>query len=263
MNKRIQSCIVILFTIFCVLIILFSDQINDKANLIKNKILVINKKYVNPVKEDNTISKNKDIKNNDSTKKKVEVHKDITSKDNITVSAVTSEKYKKFKMERMNDELVQDKEIFFSQGNIKENTGKQNNSVESKKTSVKQSNENSVKQDDKGSNGENSTLKEDTPVFKVSRSEINDKLTISDKTKLLSIASKLSAVDYEKVTKYLQSGSDQDIKNTVKLLKERLSEKDYDKAKEVAKKIINMDVVEQWTETPSRWEYYNKAYLKK
>ena len=82
-------------------------------------------------------------------------------------------------------------------------------------------------------------------MFKVSRAKINDSLTLSDKAKLLSIASKLSAVDYEKVRKYLESGADEDVKNAIKLLKERLSEKDYDRVKEVAKKVINMDVVEQ------------------
>ena len=82
-------------------------------------------------------------------------------------------------------------------------------------------------------------------MFKVSRSKINESLTLSDKAKLLSVASKLSAIDYEKVNKYIESGKDEDIKNAIKLLKERLSEKDYDKVKEVAKKFINMDVVER------------------
>ncbi|WML36614.1 hypothetical protein [Clostridium sp. OS1-26] len=68
---------------------------------------------------------------------------------------------------------------------------------------------------------------------------------MSDKEKLLSIAAKLSAVDYEKINKYLQNGSDEDIKNTIKLLKSRLSDKDYEKVRVVAEKFINMDVVER------------------
>ncbi|KZL90101.1 hypothetical protein [Clostridium magnum] len=245
MNKKIQSCIVILFTVISILIMIFSDKINDETNFIKSKILVINKKYINLEKQSDNQLKNKDTNNEDNANKKIEVHKDTTTS-NITASAVTSEQYKKFKMEKMNEELAQDKEDFFSEGNVKENADKQVNSSDRKKSSVKQTKgEDSAKPDNKAVNDKTGGSKEDVSVFKVSRSQINDSLTLSDKTKLLSIASKLSAIDYEKVRKYLQSGSDQDIKNTVKLLKERLSEKDYDKAKEVAQKIINMDVVEQ------------------
>lgn len=250
MNKKVQSCIVILFTIVSILIMIFSDKINNETNFIKSKILVINKKHINLEKQSDNKVKNKDTNNEDNTNKKIEVHKDTTTRSNITASAVTSEQYKKFKMEKMNEELVQDKEDFFSEGNVKENADKQVNSSDSKKNSVKQTKgEDSAKPDNKAVNDKTDGSKEDVSVFKVSRSQINDSLTLSDKTKLLSIASKLSAIDYEKVRKYLQSGSDQDIKNTVKLLKERLSEKDYDKAKEVAQKIINMDVVEQWNKT--------------
>jgi len=250
MNKKVQSCIVILFTIVSILIMIFSDKINNETNFIKSKILVINKKHINLEKQSDNKLKNKDTNNEDNTNKKIEVHKDTTTRSNITASAVTSEQYKKFKMEKMNEELVQDKEDFFSEGNVKENADKQINSSDSKKNSVKQTKgEDSAKPDNKAVNDKTDVSKEDVSVFKVSRSQINDSLTLSDKTKLLSRASKLSAIDYEKVRKYLQSGSDQDIKNTVKLLKERLSEKDYDKAKEVAQKIINMDVVEQWNKT--------------
>jgi hypothetical protein len=225
---------------------IFSDQINDKTNSIKNKILVISKNHTNSSEQNSNSIQNKSIKSDDNTSKKAESHDNTVIKDNTKTPVVMSEKYKKFKMERMNDELIQDKEKFFSEGNIKSNVDKQNNSIETKSSSVKQSkNQELVKQDNKVINDKSDSLKEDVPVFKVSRSKINDSLTLTDKTKLLSIASKLSAVDYEKVRKYLQSGSDQDIKNTVKLLKERLSEKDYDNAKEVAKKIINIDVVEQ------------------
>lgn len=246
MSKKIQSSIVILFTIVCVLIMIFSNQINDKANSIKNKILVISKSHTISSKQGSNNLDNKNTKNNDNTSKEIGEHNDTIIKNNIKTSVVMSEKYKKFKMERMNDELTQDKEKFFTESNIKNNADKQSNSIETKQGLVKQSkNEDLVKQDNKVINNKNQSLKEDVPVFKVSRSKINDSLTLADKTKLLSIASKLSAIDYEKVRKYLQSGSDQDIKNTVKLLKERLSEKDYDNAKEVAKKIINIDVVEQ------------------
>jgi hypothetical protein len=225
---------------------LFSDQINDKANLIKDKILVINKKHINLEKQSNSTQKNNSIEKDASINKEIKVNNDNVIKGNIPTSPVTSEKYKKFKMDRMNQELAQDKQEFLSQDDTKNKIYKQNNSIDGKIDGKNSSTEQSLaKHDDKDVSDTNSLLKEDVPVFKVSRSKINDTLTISDKGSLLSIASKLSAVDYEKVKKYLQGGSDEDIKNTIKLLKERLSEKDYDKVKEVVKKVINIDVVEQ------------------
>jgi hypothetical protein len=91
----------------------------------------------------------------------------------------------------------------------------------------------------------NTLLKQDVSVFKVSKWRVQDSLTLLDKEKLLSVVMKLSPVDYKKITQYLQNGSNEDIKNTIKLLRERLSDKDYKKIMEVAQKFINIDVVER------------------
>jgi hypothetical protein len=91
----------------------------------------------------------------------------------------------------------------------------------------------------------NTLLKQDVSVFKVSKWRVQDTLTLLDKEKLLSVVMKLSPVDYKKITQYLQNGSNEDIKNTIKLLRERLSDKDYKKIMEVAQKFINIDVVER------------------
>lgn len=247
MNKKIQSFIVILFTIFCVSIMLFSDQINNRVNLIRDKILVIDKN--NKIhNKDIKLEKQKDnVQDNNGTQKTDNISKKTKAiNDNTSSATVITEKYKKFKMDRMNEELEQDKESFFAESDLKDNINKQDNSEDGKKNSVKQSKKEGLTEDsNKTVNGNDNPSKRDIPVFKVSRAEINDSLTLSDKAKLLSIASKLSAVDYEKVRKYLESGTDEDVKKAIKLLKERLSEKDYDRVKEVAKKVINMDVVEQ------------------
>lgn len=248
MNKKIESFIVVLFTIFCVLIMLFSDQINNKANLIRDKILVIDKNNKGAAlkKQDNKIQKNDSTNKTDNINKETKVYNDNTTKGNVSSATVITEKYKKFKMDRMSEELELDKEKFFSRNDLKENVNTQDNSVQGKKGSTKQEKkDDSVENDNKPVNGKENSSKEDMPVFKVSRAKINESLTLADKAKLLSIASKLSAVDYEKVRMYLEKGTDEDVKNTIKLIKERLSEKDYDKVKEVVEKVINMDVVEQ------------------
>lgn len=258
MNKKVKSIIVILCTIICISIMLYSDQISNKANKIKNRILVIGKKSSLPNKnfnfnnQNSNIEKNEAIKKNDQLKKSDSAENagtdsnDATIKKNIASSSVMTEKYKKFKMDMANNQLKQDKEEFFNQDNLKDNKDKENKLTDDKKSSanlIKQGN--SQGQDNKSVNNKDDSSGGEVPVFKVSKAKISESLTLSDKAKLLSVASKLSAVDYEKINKYLGDSSDQNVKNAIKLLKERLSEKDYEKVKEVAKKFINMDVVEQ------------------
>lgn len=206
MERRMLSIIVILCTAVCVSIMVFADKIDTKENKYKDKIEVIN---------------------NNTSKQNTSIKKDISQTDNKVESKVKPETsytvtdaYKNLKMNEMNEKMEQDKE------NIKKDSSE--NTINEK-----------VKENLDGSSNNSA------PVFKVTKSQIKDKLTLSDKEKLLSIAAKLSAVDYEKINKYLQNGSDEDIKSTIKLLKSRLSDKDYEKVKVVAEKFINMDVVEK------------------
>lgn len=258
MNKKFKSIIVILCTIICVSIMLFSDQISNKTNKIRDKILVIGKKNSphnktynlnnqnGNIEKNEVVKKNEQLKRSDSLEKEVKTKNDVTIKKNIASSSIMMDKYKKIKMDRINDQLQHDKEEFFYQDDLKDNNGAKNKIVDDKKSTTKEIKQSSsLDQDNKSLNSKDDSLEKDTPVFKVARSKISESLTLSDKAKLLSVASKLSAIDYEKVNKYLEVGSDEDVKNVIKLLKERLSEKDYDKVKEVASKFINMNVAEQ------------------
>lgn len=87
--------------------------------------------------------------------------------------------------------------------------------------------------------------KNEKSVFKVSASKIKEDLTTSDKIKLLYAGMKLNKEDYKKVKGYLYDKDAEDgVLKALKLLKKDLSEKEYDKVREVAEKFINMDLAE-------------------
>lgn len=236
MSKRFLSFIVVICTIFCVLIMLLSDRITLKKELNSDKIQVIDDSKYNTKssKDDNRSNKDKVSENNNIQKK-------IESKTN---SYVDTDEYKKFKMDKLQQDIKKDKDDFFNKSKTEDNSkyNKDNVDKADKKANLSESKKESSENKENASN----SAKEGMPVFKISRYKVKDSLTFTDKEKLLVIASKLSAVDYEKINGYLQKGSDEDIKNTIKLLRERLSDKDYEKVREVAGKFINMDVVEQW-----------------
>lgn len=244
MNKKVQSFTVVIITIICSSAMIFQDGISQKANCLRDKIAIISKKNIVHKKSTNLEKQNEIKKQNYDLEKKESLNKDFKPENNNTNKPDSSnlvsmtEKYKNLKMDKAGEELEKDKEEFFNHDNLKE-------SIDSKKPISKNKEKNLQEYNNSTENNTSNSSAQDVPVFKVSRSKIKDSLTLSDKSKLLGVASKLSAVDYDKVNKYLQSGSDEDVKNTIKLLKERLSDKDYDKVKEVAKKFINMDVVEQ------------------
>jgi hypothetical protein len=87
---------------------------------------------------------------------------------------------------------------------------------------------------------------EDTSVFKVSSAEIFNRLTFSDKEKLLVVSSKLSPIDYACITEYLHMDDrDEGVKKAILLLKSRLSNKDYTKVKEIMNEYINIELIEE------------------
>jgi len=92
--------------------------------------------------------------------------------------------------------------------------------------------------------------KKEIEVFKVSKGEIKDMLSLSDMLKIESIGGKLSGTDFTRIKQYLQKGDDESVIKALKLLKERLSDKDYEKFKVVAGKFINLEVIgDKWVDT--------------
>ena len=236
MRKIILSLIVIVCTVVCVVIMLFSDIVNENQKPVNNKIQVMDTKKDLEVAKQST----NDSKQGTSGKKNQDVsgNKDLDSNTEKKTYTAT-DTYKKVKMDEINSEIEHDKKVFFEENN-KDKDEKKDISKNSGKEEDLEANSS-----ENSENTNDSQSKDSTPVFKVSKSKIKDSLTLADKEKLLSIATKLSAIDYEKINKYLETGSDEDIRNTIKLLKNRLSDKDYEKVKGVAEKFINMDAIEQ------------------
>lgn len=96
--------------------------------------------------------------------------------------------------------------------------------------------------DDSIENEEN----EGVPVFKVASSKILGSLSLLDKEKLLVIGTKLAPLDYVRIKEYLyMDDRDEGVKNAILLLKERLSDEDYEKVKEIMDEYINIDSIEK------------------
>ena len=132
----------------------------------------------------------------------------------------------------------------------KANSEKINNNVSTKKDDITQNdkNKNTQQINNKKVVNENEKVArmETVSVFKISKDNIKSKLSLADKEKILNAATKLSPVDYAKIKKYIESeDSEEGIKMAMKLLKERLAEKDYNKVREVASKFLNMELIEK------------------
>ncbi|WP_163195696.1 hypothetical protein [Clostridium thermarum] len=84
-------------------------------------------------------------------------------------------------------------------------------------------------------------------VFKVESYTIEDRLTLAEKARLLTVAAKISPVDYARINNYLyDENASRGIINTFSLLKTRLSSKDYEKVKDIAEKYMYVDTIEAY-----------------
>jgi len=82
-------------------------------------------------------------------------------------------------------------------------------------------------------------------VFKVNKNDIYGELTFFDKEKLLLISTKIKSSDYKIISDMLKSDVDgEGVLSTLKILKNRLSKKDYSKINQIFKKFINMELVD-------------------
>jgi hypothetical protein len=83
-------------------------------------------------------------------------------------------------------------------------------------------------------------------VFKVSTGKIMEKLTPTDKIKLLYISIKLGKDNYKKVEEHLYAkDAENGVLKALKLLKENLSEEEYEKVRIIAGKFIDMEAAEK------------------
>lgn len=83
-------------------------------------------------------------------------------------------------------------------------------------------------------------------VFKVDRRSIVDNIGLSQKAKLMYIASKLSKEDYKKLYDLLKNSNPESaIKNSYMILRDNLSKDDFEEVKDILSEYINMEVVEK------------------
>jgi hypothetical protein len=83
---------------------------------------------------------------------------------------------------------------------------------------------------------DNKTKTNDKEVT-VFNTELSYVLTEEDKERILTLSKKLSPLDQEKINTYLKYISDVNAKNALNLLRDRLSDKDFEKIKEISLKI--------------------------
>lgn len=132
--------------------------------------------------------------------------------------------------------------------NSDKNEAKDN--LNSKEDSDNKVNKNKIERDErendknllegKITNPNNVSGKRDIQVFKINKSDIPEKLSFSEKGKLLYISRKLSSIDYGKINECLNSTNDEKaVKETLHILKLRLSEDDYNEVKNIMSRFIN------------------------
>lgn len=103
-------------------------------------------------------------------------------------------------------------------------------------------NQQNIKNDNKKSNGNSKTagssLKNngETAVF---NNQTKSNLSTAEKERLLSAGKKLSPIDQEKINRYLQSDNISNVKIALNLLRDRLSDKEYQNIKDIGEKLNN------------------------
>lgn len=83
-------------------------------------------------------------------------------------------------------------------------------------------------------------------VFKVDKNTIMDKLSVSEKMKLINLSKKLSVIDYGRIKEYLESGEEYDSAVAIfRILKSRLTNDDYKEIKEILTPYIDLEKIEK------------------
>lgn len=117
-----------------------------------------------------------------------------------------------------------------------------NSNINSSNISMEKANE----RKNNGGNDSDYTKEEEQSVFIVSTGKIQENLTAADKIKLLYVSFKLGKENYKKMEEYLYAEDAEDgVIKALKLLKEDLSIKEYEKVRKIAGKFIDMDAAER------------------
>ncbi|MEG1003585.1 MAG: hypothetical protein RSD13_02615 [Clostridium sp.] len=128
-----------------------------------------------------------------------------------------------------------------SKSEVKENNidNKEHNSKAEEKPKVETETEEENKDEQK------EVVSNNVTIFNVKKEEIIDRLTFKEKTKLLSVANKMSAVDVERIKESLiNKGEKEGSVEALKVIKRRLTTEDYKDVKAILSPYINIDFLE-------------------
>lgn len=231
MSKSKLSIVVVLCTVFSVIIMI----INSKPELINNSMksiysntkkltAILNdrfgkgdaKNYSNK-KEDNTQMNSKQTKTDNSNHKN---NSKSNTEDEIVLGnsgiKLTLKEVRENKLNLVKENIIEDMQDYYDSKNAEENKDiPVNSSVDTQKSNVnKNLNSNTIDNDFKG-------------------------LSSQDKDRILSAANSLSALDNAKINEYIEKNSITGVADAFKLLKERLSDKDYEKLKPLEDKYLD------------------------
>lgn len=92
---------------------------------------------------------------------------------------------------------------------------------------------------------DNKAVQSNAALFIVKKEEILDRLSFKDKTKLLSVANKMSAVDVERIKESLEKKNGKEgVAEAFNIIKRRLTDEDYKEIKEILSPYINIKLLE-------------------
>lgn len=144
--------------------------------------------------------------------------------------------------ENIKEDNIEDKENNSDSSKSLNSEDKSSNNIlneEEKNTGMQ---ENDTKDNNKESND---SVQSNASVFTVKKEEIIDKLSFKDKTKLLSVANKMSAVDVERIRESLEKNNEKEgAAEVFKVIRRRLTDEDYKQIKEILSPYINIKLLE-------------------
>lgn len=225
MKNIIDSIIVIIFTIITVCVLIAVKNHNCKIHAVEDEVLVL-KNSTAESRLKNKMEQSEDRKVNKNT--------------NIKGEAKTPE---------INNKAVQNSDTCKSQAGNKSKTKENINSAKTSSSETTKTSDGAVnKSETADSNAGHIESSDedinDIPVFKVAKGDALNRLSVSDKATLLLISKGLSREDYDTIQQDLNSSDDkQGLSNAIRLLKSRLNSNDFNKIKEIAAKIINLNAL--------------------
>lgn len=222
MNKRFLSLIVLVFTTIAMGYMM-------KLTEEKNKEIIFSR--------DVNLEKREDL-NKDNLSYKTESDEEkvkVTKKEENNLSKDYAEDKIDYSREKNNKE---------EKNNINEE--KENLYIDYKAREEKVEEEYINKDRDKENNLKENPIKEEEKVFKVDKYSIPNKISKRDKIKLISMSKQLSLSDYGLLVEHIKRTDELEAAVDIfKILKDKLSYRDYKLIKEIFNPYINIELIEE------------------